>query len=97
MWYLFYQQPWMFSGNVVDKIFTTPEHFLTAITFYICERYPCPMLVLLANNCTLCVSDAKARKQCKSNLFKKQKNRTARLALTQPSVIYRQLQPVADR
>ena len=55
------------------------------------------MLVLLANNYILCVSDAKARKQCNSNLFKKQKNRTARLALTQPSVIYRQLQPVADR
>ena len=87
----------MFSGNVVVKIFTTPEQFLTAITFYICERHLCPMLVLLANNCILCVSDAKARKQCKSNLFKKQKNRTARLALTQPSVIYRQLQPVADR
>ena len=67
----------MFSDNVVVKIFITPEHFLTAITFYICERHLCPaMLVLLANNCILCVSDAKARKQCKSNLFKKQKNRT---------------------
>ena len=50
----------------------------------------------------LCRSDAKGRKQCKSNLFKKavaaiagggeggEKNRTVLLALTQPSVIYRQ-------
>ena len=41
-------------------------------------------------------SDAKGRKQCKWNLFKKpvaaagEKNRTVRLPLTQPSVIYRQ-------
>ena len=42
-------------------------------------------------------SDAKGRKQCKLNLFKKpvaagggEKNRTVRLPLTQPSVIYRQ-------
>ena len=48
-----------------------------------------PSVALLANNpCTLCRSDAKGRKQCKSNLFKKavaaaaavgEKNRTVRL------------------
>ena len=48
---------------------------------------------LLANNPTLCRSDAKGRKQCNSNLFKKPVAAgVARKepALTQSSVIYRQ-------